>query len=221
MTDTQFPMTESVAWGWNSFWANFAFFAGLWIVIIGLECIVELVPYLAFQDNVMAELLTSVVSALVSSVLEMGVIVVTLKFYDGERAEFSDLFSQIHKVFYYLVASIIYGVMVLIGLVFLIVPGVYLGVRFYFYGFFVVEEDCGPIEALARSSEITQGNIMNLFIWGLLIIGLNILGLLALGVGILLTIPISSLAVAMIYRHLKPATSPLGPISEEVVSPAP
>ena len=205
MDEREFPTTESVRWGWDTFWANFAFLVGVFLAIFVIQGIIELIPYLMFDENPMAEFLTSIVSALVGGVLEMGVIAIMLKFYDGLRPEFNDLFAYVSRVFNYIIASLIYGIMVVIGLVLLIVPGIYIACRFYFYAYFIVEENCGPIEAISRAGEITQGRILQIFLWGLLIFGLNILGLMALGVGILITCPISLLAAAYLYRHLKPA----------------
>jgi uncharacterized membrane protein len=38
----------------------------------------------------------------------------------------------------------------------------------------------------------------------LLLVGLNLLGLVILGVGLLVTVPMSGLSLAFLYRHLKP-----------------
>lgn len=215
----EFPLGASVSWGWQTLWASFGFFVGFILIIFGIQGIINFVPELVFGDNVMAQFLVALVGWLVGAVLEMGVIVVTLKFYDGMRAELGDLFSQIERILIYLVSSFIYAMMVLIGLVFLIVPGIYIALRFHFFGFFIVEEGCGPIEALSRSAEITKDNVGNLFLFWLIIFGINIVGLLALGIGILITSVITMLATAYVYRHLKPAAGAAMPADEPPPAP--
>ena len=47
---------------------------------------------------------------------------------------------------------------------------------------------------------------MDLLVLFIALLGLNILGLCCLGVGLLVTVPISGLAMAYVYRELKPKT---------------
>ncbi|QLC34852.1 hypothetical protein EFA46_011360 (plasmid) [Halarchaeum sp. CBA1220] len=55
------------------------------------------------------------------------------------------------------IAAIVAGVAIIIGFVFLVLPGVYLAVRLRLVVAAVVLEDCGPLEALGRSLELTAG----------------------------------------------------------------
>ncbi|MDH5627817.1 MAG: hypothetical protein OEY69_05940, partial [Candidatus Krumholzibacteria bacterium] len=76
--------------------------------------------------------------------------------------------------------------------------------RLWFVGFVVVDEAVGPVEAIQRSWDITRGRTMDLFLLFLLLVGLNLLGIVALGVGLLVTVPVSGLSLAFVYRELKP-----------------
>jgi uncharacterized membrane protein len=55
------------------------------------------------------------------------------------------------------------AVIVLLGLVCLIVPGIYLGVALYFSAQAVVAEDRSPLDALARSRELVTGQWWRVF----------------------------------------------------------
>jgi hypothetical protein len=55
------------------------------------------------------------------------------------------------------------AVLVLIGLICLIVPGIYLGVALYFSAQAVVAEDRSPVDALARSRELVRGQWWRVF----------------------------------------------------------
>jgi uncharacterized membrane protein len=73
---------------------------------------------------------------------------------------------------------------------------------FMFAFFSVIERELGPIEALSESNRITRGHKWPLFGLVLLLIGINLLGVLALGVGLLVSIPVSTLAFVHAYRVL-------------------
>jgi uncharacterized membrane protein len=71
-----------------------------------------------------------------------------------------------------------------------------------FFSYFVVDQELGPIEALKRSAEITQGVKGDLFLLGLALGGINLLGAVALLIGLFATIPTAMLATAFVYRRL-------------------
>jgi uncharacterized membrane protein len=100
------------------------------------------------------------------------------------------------------VSSILYGLIVGVGFILLVVPGIYLALRLQFYSFYVVDKNAGITDSLKMSWEATKGNTLNIFLFVLILIALNILGAIALLVGLLVTIPVSFIAVALLYRKL-------------------
>ena len=68
------------------------------------------------------------------------------------------------------------------------------------------------VSALKRSSAITRGVKWDLFIFGIMFFGLNILGVLCLLVGLFVSIPVSALAVAFVYRKLLSQTEVIGAV---------
>ena len=53
------------------------------------------------------------------------------------------------------------------------------------------------------SGVLTEGVMWNLVLFWLMLAGINILGMLALGIGLIVTIPLSWLATAYVYRRLQ------------------
>lgn len=67
-----------------------------------------------------------------------------------------------------LLAGLVVGVVTLVGLVFLVVPGVYLLVRLRLVVAAVMLEDSGPLAALGRSFELTRSHSWTVFgVWAL------------------------------------------------------
>jgi uncharacterized membrane protein len=78
---------------------------------------------------------------------------------------------------------------VFLGLLVLIIPGIYFAVSYIFAHFFVWFYEVDPTEAIRLSRKTVSGNFGQILLLCLALGGINLLGILALGVGVLLTIP--------------------------------
>lgn len=109
-------------------------------------------------------------------VIELGLLDIALSFRDGLSPQIEDLFRQYPLLLKYFAASIIYGLMVLIGLLFLVIPGIIIALKYQFYGYLIVDRHMGPIKALKESSRLTNGALTNLFVfWLALYCGITII----------------------------------------------
>ena len=150
-----------------------------------------------------ATTLMGIASAIVGLFVEIGLVTFTLRAHDSiENVKVSDLWNP-KPFLYYLAAQILVGLSVMLGLILLIVPGIIVALAFMFSSYLVVDKHRGPIEAIKESMRTTKGHRMQLFLLVLAIIGINILGLLALVVGLLVSIPVSMLAIVHAYRKLE------------------
>lgn len=135
--------------------------------------------------------------------LTMVWIRVALSLHDGQRLEWTRLPGLFSDFFTFLLAWVLYGLVVGVGFILLIVPGVIWALKFGFSGFLVVDRKLDPIAAFRESSRLTDGLKGQLFGFALLLIGLNILGALALGVGLFVTVPTTFIAAAYVFRRLQ------------------
>lgn len=110
--------------------------------------------------------------------------------------------QQSRKIFTYLIASIIMGIAVAIGIFLLIVPGIYLAIRLQFYSAYIVEEDCGIIESLQKSWDLTKGQGMPLFLLLLAMIGTAIVGCILFFVGLFVAVPLIYMMQCYTFRKL-------------------
>ena len=95
------------------------------------------------------------------------------------------------------------NILFVFGIVITITNIIWVSLRFQFYQYIIVDEECGSIQALKKSYELTNTHI-NLLLQSLLIlIGINCLGLLVFGVGLLITIPLSMLFWVKLYLGMK------------------
>lgn len=174
----------------------------------GLEGLVSnfLVPQNAGEEGVVFHPLMipiKLASSLVSLVLAAGFTRASLNIVSGSKAAVGDLFGEIGKVVPIVLASLLFYILFVIGLILLIVPGIYVALRFGFFVTAIVDRNLGPIEALKYSYRITTNNTLSLFGLFILSMLIGIAGAVALLVGLLVAIPVVTLALSVAYRFLQ------------------
>lgn len=182
--------------------SNIVFFIGL-LILTGLILVAPSIISELIKEEVLAlSIIIDIASWVLQLVIGMGLIRIALRLYGNEKGEFADLFSCFPLFFKYLFSSILYGLIVLGGMILLIIPGIIWAIKFQFFTYFIVDKELGPIEALKRSSAITKGAKWDLFFFGLLLGLINLLGALGLLIGLFVTIPTTMVATAFVYRKL-------------------
>ncbi len=101
-----------------------------------------------------------------------------------------------------LVAVILQMLIVGAGFILLIIPGFIAMVGLAFTTLVIADKGLTAVDALKESWRITKGNRLQIFVLFLVIVLMNLLGALALVVGLLVSIPVSILALAGAYRAL-------------------
>ena len=135
----------------------------------------------------------------------VGLHVMGLKSIDGETPQIGDLFASLDRGPAYLFALGIYFLAVSCGLVLLIVPGIYLAIRYCLFAQIITDTAALALPALRKAAELAHGHwvaLGALFLIGFL---LNIGGMALLGIGLVVSFPVSLLAIAGFYRSLQPA----------------
>lgn len=154
----------------------------------------------------------------VTSFIWLGIVYILLRLVDGKSARLADLWAKSRLFWKFLVATVVYIIIVGLGFVALIIPGIYLGMKYFFYDYLVVDKELGAVEALKRSGEVSEGHKWNLLVF---IIYLGIINVIVAspaiwlyveeaslvsvwvaGIGLLVSIPVSYLAIAHVYRQL-------------------
>ena len=202
----QFSIGEAFKQGWALTKKNFGFLIGVFVFIALINIVFTgLLSLLEKNEGILFNALYVVIylaSIVVSSVLSLGAIKIALALADQKPAAFNDLFSTLNFFWKYLGASILYGLIVMGGLLLLIVPGLRWAVKYEFYVYALVEKNAGVIESLKISGAITKGSKWPLFFLGILVVLLNLLGILVVLVGLLVTVPLSMMVSVVAYRML-------------------
>ena len=146
--------------------------------------------------------ISQVIFSLVSLFLTVGFFKIAMEIVDHKSANWIDLFKNGRFLITYFVTYLLFCLIVSVGLILLIVPGLIWAVQFSFYPLLVIDRNLGPIDALKASSMITRGYKWPLAGFYILVIVGNSIGFALFGIGALFTIPFTLLAYAYIYRKL-------------------
>lgn len=151
------------------------------------------------------------VSFTLNSLVAMGWVAFFIKAHDDISTTRIGDFWHPQYLLKYIGTTILYVIAVFGGFLLLIVPGVIAAIAFMFALYLVVDKGLGPIEALKESARITKGNRLRLFALLGAITLVSLLGLVALVVGLLVAIPITSIAFLDAYRRLSAAADASAP----------
>jgi uncharacterized membrane protein len=149
------------------------------------------------------QVLIAIIRQVVDLFLGLGLARIGLNIVSEKPVDISMLFGEGRKLGSAILATIIYALVVFVGLLLLVVPGIYLALRLGQYKNAIVDKDLGAIDALKYSAKITQGNVLNLFGFGIVCFLIIIAGALALVVGLIVAIPVTFLASLLAYRWLQ------------------
>lgn len=141
----------------------------------------------------------SLLNTVVQSWLTIGIIRICCAVVRRQPADVGMVFSGGPWLLRYLGASILFGMAATIGFVLFIVPGVYLVLTYWSYVYFLIDRNCGVMDAFQQAGSYGAGNRFSTFVLGLLGIGLMLVGVLACGIGVLVTAPLVVLLFSVAY----------------------
>jgi uncharacterized membrane protein len=207
-----FSTESALRFGWETFKKRPWFFVGSTVVILLASGLINAVTSAIDTALSGSAEEPSIVGGLLSlglgTLLSMGATAFYLAAQDNpDTVDLSALWHP-QPFWKFLGASILFAIVIAIGLVLLIVPGIIFALMFMFTTFVVIDRELGPIEAMKESHRITYGHKWSLLGFTLLLVLINLLGAIALLLGLLVTIPVSSLAVAHAYRVLSGGAPP-------------
>ncbi len=208
MQPKKFSLEESLRYGWEKTKIHLNFFLVFLLVIL----IVTFLLRSFSTGNPFTQNISSILSFIFDVMVSIGITKSVLRIISDESPMMDDFFLRdFSQVVAYVCGVILYAIVVIAGIILLIVPGIILAVRLRFYTFLIIEKNLGPISALKESWAMTKGHTWELFLFTLITVALNLIAVVLLGIGLIFTIPMTTIAFGYIYRKLMlvDAASPL------------
>jgi len=143
-----------------------------------------------------------ILNLLVQSFFQAGWSLFFLKVARGTNPEIANLFGGGPYYLRMLGNSILFIIMMYIGFLLCIIPGIIVALMFWPFQYVIVDDSSPPQSALSRAKDLTEGNWGAVFLLALASIGFNILGALACLVGLLFTVPLTILMFSVAYCRM-------------------
>lgn len=188
----EFSIQENLQKGWEMFKAqplNSVAFSMLIFSIQGIST-------LYLED------FSLLVSIIISPPLTAGFFLVANRISRGVEVQFSSYFEGFSYWGIVIVTSLISGILTFLGILALVLPGIYLAVAFTFGIPFVLFSGLDFWTSLELSRKLITMNWWKFFGFVIVLLVFNILGLLFFLVGILVTIPVSYFAIYSVFEEL-------------------
>lgn len=176
--------------GWQLLWDN----PGPYI---GYTLIVVLVMFVLQNLWGLGQLLSS----LVAGPMFAGFYYALRRQMDGLTFTFSEFLAGLNQFVPLMLVGLVTAILVSLGLIVFILPGIYLAVSYLFALILVQDRAMNFWEAMETSRRLVTRQWFAFFGLVLILFAINFVGAIPAGLGLLLTIPLSMAAVACAYRH--------------------
>jgi uncharacterized membrane protein len=202
-----FSATDAIGYGWKGFTSNIGPLALIGLVLVVASALSNWLS--RGFDNFFLTLAGGLLSAFISLVIGLGLIRAALAILDGGRPSVEQLVST-RDIGPYILASLLVALIVVVGLVLCVIPGLVAGFLLQFYGYAIIDRKADsvttapqstPTGAIRASFEVVAANVGPLLLLAVLCFVVNLAGALLCGIGLLVTLPVTAIAIAYAWRY--------------------
>lgn len=199
--NTGFVISESIKKAWEVFKKDWIIVLAVQLLPIAVAIVYTMILETIDQESVVG-IIFNVAYIALQFIVSMGVIKAYLNITRGKKVTMETFTSQAPKILNFFAAQILMMLIVLGGFILLIIPGFYFSLKYMFTPYLVIDKNMGPIEALKASGKITHGIKWDLIGFMAATVVLMYAGILALVVGLVVTVPVGTLAYVVLFNKI-------------------
>jgi hypothetical protein len=198
------PLSLRSAWrfAWGALARHFGLFAGILLTMAAAWVVLEIVVVRGQQFGLGLWAVAHLAFLVFFAGLEAGLARVCLDLCDGGAPTFARALAYLALGPKFLAGQVAYLLLVGVGLALLVVPGLYLGARLGLFSLRLVDGQANLLGSFRHSAALSRGVVGQLASLGVALLVLNGLGAAVLGLGLFVTVPVSVLMLASVYRQL-------------------
>lgn len=189
--------------GWALFKAHWNVFVLSVLVLLGSWVILEVGVALVNRWGVLPNLALHLIFLFLFSGLLVGIQSMALKAVRGAIPTLRTLTAMLDRGPSFLLALCVYLLATICGLALLVLPGLYIAVRYALFGYVIASRRVSGLEALRQAARLSERYRWRMFGLMLIALALNLAGATLLGLGLVISFPVSLLAAANFFRSLQ------------------
>lgn len=144
--------------------------------------------------------IVNILFGLVSGAIGVGVFIIAIEFARGNSPKATSVFDTMGGIVSISLCSILMMILIVIGLVLLILPGIYLAVSYMFALPLVYDKKLGVWDALETSRKTVTANWFSYFFLFLLMSIIMVISAIPLFIGLIWTVPMSYTMYGRLYH---------------------
>lgn len=189
-------------------WVFHLAFLWYFLVLIAAVIVLEIVStaflatVLGPEQFILVGILNQVLLNLLVMPMSMGLFMMGVRRAVNAPLESTSVFDYFSKAFVMLGTLILMYLMILIGFLLLVLPGIYLTIAYFMAMPLVVEKNLSPWRALEVSRKAVSKRWFAVFFFSLVLGLLITLSAIPLGIGLIWTIPMAMIAYGILYRNM-------------------
>lgn len=179
-----------------------------WKVAIGIiivSAIISFIPnILSNNESLFMSIITSIIILAITAPLSIGKCKFFINLANESNPKFSDLWYGFNNILKAVLVTLLVGIIVFIGTILLIIPGIILAFRYSQVYYIMAENpEISVMDCLKESARIMKGHKINLFILQLSFIGWAILMVITCGIAGLYVLPYYNATLSNFYLAIK------------------
>ena len=203
---SSYSIGDAFSYGWN----KFRQYLGPILILVLLVAVAVAVGQgisLLVQSNsggfggVVLSLIVSLAVTILSFALQYGIVRASLAITRGEEPTVANAWDMA-QFGPYIVATILQSLLIFVGLILCVIPGIVLAFLTIFTPYFVIDQNMAPVDAIKASINLVTKNAGTLILFILLAFVVYFLGALVCLIGLLVSIPVVLIATAYTYRKM-------------------
>lgn len=216
-TDLEPAVSSCYGYAWNQMWKYFVELFVILIISFAIGFLVELIRLPisfigSFVDESNLILIPFMIlnfffylafALLLSQPLQFGIAYANLRASRGEKLEIKDMFAFFQNYWNVVLAAFLYNLIVVVGMIFLFIPGVILACKLAFIPYLVMDKKVSAIDAIKESWSLTDGYAWKIFLMVLLVFPIIFGGFLCLLIGVIISFIWINLAFASMYHAVR------------------
>ncbi len=204
-TTVDFPVAEVFGKAWGRLLENIGAFLPAMLVTAGVTFAGLALAWVAstilqmllgsFLAGLLDGLITSIVIAALTGPLHLGLFAMARRVSEGQSVVWSDVFPSAESVKPAVLASMLYSVMVFLGTMLCVLPGIIFSFLYCLTWVRLLEGERGTWQALESGRRMVMDNLVSWLILYLLLFFINGLGMIPCFLGLFVTVPFSALVL--------------------------